>query len=1231
MANKSEVQVGHNVRPYLDEIAERLWTGHAAIMVGAGFSKNAECISTSSSDFPDWGQLGDLFFEKTKGEKLGAAKYLNVLKLADEVQAALGRPALDQLLRSNIPDKDYAPSPLHIKLLELPWADVLTTNYDTLLERASESIASRKYDVVVNKEDLVYSEKPRIIKLHGSFPSERPFIITEEDYRRYPKDFAPFVNTVQQALLENTLCLVGFSGDDPNFLQWIGWIRDNLGKENAPKIYLVGIFGLSDAQKKLLEQRNIILVDLEGSPDIDDDPHYKALERFCDYLQSKKEEDNRLGWPGKSTFLHPNRDADNKEKQIVTLIDEWKTQRQSYPGWVVLPDEPRNLLWRYTEAWVNFISPEDNLPAPILYAYTYELIWRLERCLCPIFDNIAELAELTAKALSPSHTNSLDQEDRSNNLTLGDSKKIWVSIQLSMLRFYREEGKIEKWIAIDKALSENERLLQPAQLAALHYERCMHALFELDPKTVIRLLNEWPENDALPFWKAKRAGLLAEIGQVKEADELLKQALNEIRSKLNLTPVSKDYSLISQEAYTLFLLQQVNSSIAFSQNTWGEHEQLREEMTERFKVLKQYQCDPWNELRLLEVNQSLPVYKEKDTTEKSEFEIGSVTRTRHFGRSNKGALTAYRFLRLCEDAGIPFRTSRVDIKKKAAEGTLAHISQSSPYWALSTMIRIGDSKVVDQIFNRESMQKIPPQEADSLIVRYLDALERCSSHIQEGDPFRNENFGNILAETIPEVLSRLCCKCSKNSKDRLLAFLLAIFQSDQRPKYRGIKNLSSRLLESYSDQQQLEVIPTLLTFPVVTDGNFIVGSEFTNPFHFLRELEGYEIKASLNEAQISGLLTQAISSNPENRKWAIFALIRLYQIGLLGTEWENRLAEALWSQLDKFGLPAHIEFYKFAFLSLPYPESVDPEALIKGFIQQASFPVESDKGGVSMTGGRVPICNEIVGASKHIAWDKDEVLSLLNRMTEWWNTDKGLLLRNREVPFFSDIPDEIKARFSRLVEALTAIAPSVQISSDEELVTKAGALIHDLSKHGIPSLQAQSAFLPLFTDSNTEVLRAVHNALASSQADEITDALRSILVLLNMPSGVIAKAESSSLLNALGQIVLWRRKESLVSAIRTIEVMIHDHPKSFVKDLTDSTLLGLEYLISDTDLEGESESFDFSEKLKVRQASASLAYTIYHHYQGQSKPIPEVLMKWQHICASENEFAEIRNQWRLHS
>jgi len=146
-------------------------------------------------------------------------------------------------------------------LLELPWSDIFTTNYDTLLERAARGLLNRKYNVVRTAEEVPGSARPRIIKLHGSFPSNRPFILTEEHFRTYPSSFAPFVNLVQQAMMENVFCLIGFSGDDPNFLQWSGWVRDHLGS-SAPVIYLCGLLDLNSAKRKMLHDRNVIPIDL---------------------------------------------------------------------------------------------------------------------------------------------------------------------------------------------------------------------------------------------------------------------------------------------------------------------------------------------------------------------------------------------------------------------------------------------------------------------------------------------------------------------------------------------------------------------------------------------------------------------------------------------------------------------------------------------------------------------------------------------------------------------------------------------------------------------------------------------------------------------------------------------------------------------------------------------------------------------------------------------------------
>ncbi len=386
--------IPNSLLPHLNEIAARLWSGHAAIMVGAGFSKNATPIDDSCKSFPDWNQLGELFYEKTRGEKIKEARFLNVLKLADEVQASFGRPMLHQLLRDSIPNDEYEPSNLHVDLLNLPWSDVLTTNYDTLLERAARRVAEYNYQLIVSDQDLIHSRPPRIIKLHGSFPNVEPFIITEEDYRRYPKDFSPFVNTVQQSLLENTLCLVGFSGDDPNFLRWIGWIRDNLGEEKSPKIYLIGVLNLTKAQISLLVKYNIVPVDMSELSDVGVRDHYKGIDKFFKFCSGKKSESDNLAWPkGNSDNFQDRRSDITIKQKIEDVLPIWKEQRESYPGWVIVPEDRRNNLWGLTECWEGIVNSVDVLPSWLLLDFLYEYFWRIEKCLCPIFDSNAELIE----------------------------------------------------------------------------------------------------------------------------------------------------------------------------------------------------------------------------------------------------------------------------------------------------------------------------------------------------------------------------------------------------------------------------------------------------------------------------------------------------------------------------------------------------------------------------------------------------------------------------------------------------------------------------------------------------------------------------------------------------------------------------------------------------------------------------------------------------------------------
>ena len=113
-----------SLRPYLEEIAARLLSGHAAVMIGSGFSKNTTPFS-SVPPFPDWPELGNRLYQRLHGREPGpTTNYLQFPVLAHEIEAAFGRPALDQMLRDEIPDLMHEPSLLHVDLLTLRWSGI---------------------------------------------------------------------------------------------------------------------------------------------------------------------------------------------------------------------------------------------------------------------------------------------------------------------------------------------------------------------------------------------------------------------------------------------------------------------------------------------------------------------------------------------------------------------------------------------------------------------------------------------------------------------------------------------------------------------------------------------------------------------------------------------------------------------------------------------------------------------------------------------------------------------------------------------------------------------------------------------------------------------------------------------------------------------------------------------------------------------------------------------------
>jgi hypothetical protein len=1085
-------------------------------------------------------------------------------------------------------------------------------------------MSSQKYDVVINKEDLVYSEKPRIIKLHGSFPSERPFIITEEDYRRYPKDFAPFVNTVQQSLLENTLCLIGFSGDDPNFLQWTGWIRDNLGSENSPKIYLIGVLKLPPAQKKLLEQRNIVLIDMADCSDIDGS-HYKGLERFFDYLLSSNNGDNRLGWPENSELSQPDL---QKEKliQVDEIVQVWRNQRLAYPGWVSVPEDRRGFLWHYTRNWIGFLTPEDKLSGRLDLEFVYELNWRLEKCLLPLLT--IEQAEFFETVLKKYWTqseiiNSNELRDHvpplisinSTEVARNETEKMCVSLMLSLMRFYRTEGLQEKWKEIDSKIEAGDlsKCLTAENKANLYYERSLFALFKLDILELKQKIEEWPINESLPFLETKRAALLAEIGEVNTAESILEKSLKNVRALLNQRPITTDYSLVSQEANIMLLLQYVQLSKSLA-------EADQNKFSKRRNVLKQYKCDPWNELRLFASALKRPPIIKPSVTIKQEFDIGRTTRTNHFISEDPETLIAYHFLIFCEDTGLPFRISRV-----GAEGALLRIFQNSPFWAMVTLVRIGDQKTVDYIFNREYLAKINEITIDELITGYVEALNKVQDEKQISD------FSTGLAKVIPEILSRLCCKCSTKSKEKLINLLQKIYESDYKRIYSGIQNLTKRLLNSFTIQQRLNLIPKLLDFPLPASLSPRDEFEFTHPFQFL-DIDIKDIKTwnkpIVSKEKIDALFEKGVSTNTNERKWAISCLNQLHSLGFLDLALSKKFAEILWYVRDSDDLPDQTNFYRFAFLNLPHPTDVDPINLFKNYVLSSAFPVQknSTDNGISFTRGKVALCDEIVGASKFLRWSDEEINLLFNRTIEWWDSDKDYLKKDASSSSFGSVADEFRARFIKLIDALVALVSESDLSTSNISKSELLRLINELQNYGIQTLRLESACLNILPEFKNVILGKIESGLSSNSDNIINDSLNAIWAVAKLAESHHEFDELlSHLLTLIGQIIFWRKQPGLLNTLKVLNVLEEKIISQLNDELRNVILAGLQNIAKDTDIATENQNL--SEKLAIRQEAAGLAYKLFSLYTKQEKKIPDSILIWQEICHSDTEFAEIRNQW----
>ena len=193
-------------------LAQAIRDGECVLFIGSGLS--------SGAGLPGWQELvGKLAAEldSTQSAQDTTDYALDVAQLYREEK---GSERLADLIRAEFGGTRVKPTVAHYLLMGMGVRHVITTNYDTLLERALRALR-RDPVVVVQEKDVARTGETGthfVIKFHGDAEqSDDGIVLSRTDYDGFFEDRPAMTALLEGLLLNQTFLFVGYSLSDPNF------------------------------------------------------------------------------------------------------------------------------------------------------------------------------------------------------------------------------------------------------------------------------------------------------------------------------------------------------------------------------------------------------------------------------------------------------------------------------------------------------------------------------------------------------------------------------------------------------------------------------------------------------------------------------------------------------------------------------------------------------------------------------------------------------------------------------------------------------------------------------------------------------------------------------------------------------------------------------------------------------------------------------------------------------
>ncbi|NIK37910.1 hypothetical protein FHY12_000195 [Xanthomonas arboricola] len=899
----------------LKKLAAALWQEEsayhgAAVLVGAGFSRCGGRSGTADARLPLWHDLS-----RVLASELKTSSGSDPLRLAEEYCAYFGRQALYDLVTKEVNDLSWTPGNLHEILLELPWSEVLTTNWDTLLERASREVHQPSYSLVSKQQDLSSVRSPRIVKLHGTINVSDDLIFTSEDYRRYPQKYAAFVNFARQVFIENELCLVGFSGEDPNFLQWAGWVRDHLAA-NSRRIYLAGALNLTAAKRKYLESINVAPIDLGGLVDDYDDPderHAVATEKFLSallYLRPKP------AWEWRPRSVHrqtlgiaeiaseraaPERYANDIEQQVLILEED----RNSYPGWLICPEAQKWELQNQTvDPYPNprsLAAMGSNVRARLLY----EIAWRQRVTLqaTPMW-----LINAFLEICDPSQPCALTKKQQMEVALLVLKNTRWCDAEENE---YIPERMIEILHDNKKYWAESDN--------EVHYHQALVARDSFQFEVLEKLVETIEESDSV--WKIRKASLLTELGSYERGERLVAEGYKQLLGQSRADPSS--IFITSRLAYADWLLRGIR---ALRPGRLQSAFPAKYESTNCSPVshLETLQRDLLKEIERQEGSKRIePMFEPgryKDKSKDLTFNNTLHPLLLMDAISAVGGLPLswrnYSFL-----ADLAARMAQLDSVDNVQKHALAIRSASHD-----------QAEVLKTTFSRTAVARLHPDYVQGLVKQCREAIDYWRVRLSS-DQTQLRGYAMERVRVFCEVLARLSVRLLPQEAKRIFRFGVEL---GSNPQFRhvwlisSLRSLIRNALESVPKSEQTELLLDVLSFPLSREIGLEPSEQWPNP---VVECPGQRIENFAIDRRI-GEIIDAIEPCSPGSADPLLRLLPLLEANFLNEGERDRISSIVWrgepDVLPELGL------LKYVCLLLPGGDSDRVKSMVRQYLFEAS-------------------------------------------------------------------------------------------------------------------------------------------------------------------------------------------------------------------------------------------------------------------------------------------------------